>query len=112
MSAEARFALRDNPPAEFIEELRRRFPVEREIDWYEYQLTVSFRDLSDGRKVYEATAVATGGAASIAGAMPYLARAVFADFPGLSGVTRRVEVPREAVAAETPEREQAAQPAR
>lgn len=87
-------------------------PVEREIAWYEYQLTVSFRDLSDGRKVYEATAVATGGAASIAGAMPYLARAVFADFPGLSGVTRRVEVPREAVAAETPEREQAAQPAR
>ncbi|MCB1477240.1 MAG: phosphotransferase family protein [Rhodobiaceae bacterium] len=30
--AEARFALRDNPPPEFIEEMRRRFPVEREVD--------------------------------------------------------------------------------
>ncbi|MCM5572322.1 DUF4136 domain-containing protein [Burkholderiaceae bacterium FT117] len=74
------------------------YAVERDVSWYEYRLRVEIRDLgAGGRKVYEATAVAAGGAPSIAGAMPYLARAVFADFPGLSGVTRRVEVPREAV---------------
>lgn len=73
------------------------YAFERDLVWYEYRLTVNFRDLAaGGRKVYEASAVSGGGAPSIAGAMPYLARAVFADFPGLSGVTRRVEVPREA----------------
>lgn len=75
------------------------YAVERDIAWYEYRLSVNFRDLAaGGRKVYEATVVTSGGAPSIAGAMPYLARALFADFPGLSGVTRRVEVPREAIA--------------
>lgn len=75
------------------------YAVERDVTWYEYRLSITIRDLAaGGRKVYEANAVASGSAPSIAGAMPYLARAVFADFPGLSGVPRRVEVPLEAVA--------------
>jgi len=73
------------------------YAVDRDVTWYEYRLSITIRDLAaGGRKVYEANAVASGSAPSIAGAMPYLARAVFADFPGLSGVPRRVEVPREA----------------
>lgn len=73
--------------------------IERELSWYEYRLSVEFRDLAAaGRKVYEGTAVAAGDAPTIAAAMPYLARAVFADFPGRSGVPRRVEIPRDAVA--------------
>jgi len=78
--------------------------IEREVSWYEYRLAVSFSDLAaDGRKVYEATAVASGSVPSVVAAMPYLARAIFDDFPGLSGVPRRVEIPRDAVARPVPE---------
>jgi hypothetical protein len=72
--------------------------IDRELSWYEYRFSVEFHDLAaGGRKVYEASAVAAGSSPTIAAAMPYLARAVFTDFPGRSGVPRRVDIARDAV---------------
>lgn len=74
------------------------YAVERAESWYEYRLMIQIADLAAGaRNVYEANAVTGGVSPSIADAMPYLVHAVFADFPGRSGVTRHVEVPREAI---------------
>lgn len=74
------------------------YAVERAESWYEYRLSIQIADAAaGGRNVYEANAVTGGISPSIADAMPYLVHAVFADFPGRSGVTRHVEVPREAV---------------
>lgn len=75
------------------------YAVERQEPWFEYQLHLDMRDLAaGGRTVYEGRAVTYGSSPSIAGAMPYLMRSLFADFPGRSGIARRVEVPRDAVA--------------
>jgi hypothetical protein len=75
------------------------YAVERAESWYEYRLSVEIGDLAaGGRNVYEASAVTGGISPSIADAMPYLVRSVFTDFPGRSGVTRHVQVPRDAVA--------------
>jgi hypothetical protein len=74
------------------------YAVERQQTWYGYRLELVITDLAQaGKRVFEATAVTGGTTESIAPAMPYLARSVFADFPGLSGLTRRVEVPENAV---------------
>src|SRR5690606_16033953 len=62
------------------------YGVEREFVWYEYRLSIEFRDLATGRKVFEAKAATLGDSPSIASAMPFLLRSVLADFPGLSGV--------------------------
>ncbi|NLD69951.1 MAG: DUF4136 domain-containing protein [Limnobacter sp.] len=75
------------------------YGVEREFVWYEYRLSIEFRDLATGRKVFEAKAATLGDSPSIASAMPFLLRSVLADFPGLSGVSRRVEIPVSAVPA-------------
>jgi hypothetical protein len=61
---------------------------------HDYSLSINFRDLADaGRRVYEAQVVSSGTQPSIVSAMPYLIRSIFVDFPGLSGVPRRVELP-------------------
>jgi hypothetical protein len=79
------------------------YAVERQQTWYGYRLELVITDLAAaGKRVFEATAVTGGSTESIAPAMPYLARSVFADFPGRSGLTRRVEVPVEAVAPVNP----------
>ncbi len=63
---------------------------------HDYRLSISFRDLAaEGRRVYEAEVVASGGHPSIVSAMPYLVRSIFVDFPGASDIPRRVELPRE-----------------
>lgn len=71
-------------------------PVAYDRAWHEYRLRMEIEDLSarPPRRVYEGTAVSDGLEASTpAEVLPLLARAVLGDFPGPSGVTRRVEVP-------------------
>jgi hypothetical protein len=46
-----------------------------------------------GARIFEGTVVSEGESASIAPVMPALVRALFSDFPGPSGVSRRVQVP-------------------
>lgn len=72
------------------------YPVEYDRAWYEYRLRIEIDDLAarPPRRVYEGTAVSDGvDSANPAEVLPPLARAILGDFPGPSGVTRRVEVP-------------------
>lgn len=71
------------------------YPVERSRVWYEYRLRIEIEDLAARpvRRVYEGTAVSDGLDPAPADVLPLLARAILGDFPGPSGVTRRVEVP-------------------
>jgi len=72
------------------------YPVEYDRAWYEYRLRIEIDDLAarPPHRVYEGTAVSDGvDSANPAEVLPLLARAILGDFPGPSGVTRRVEVP-------------------
>ena len=46
-----------------------------------------------GRRYYEGRVESTGETGSLPAVMPYLIRALFSDFPGNNGQTRRVDVP-------------------
>ncbi len=48
-----------------------------------------------GKRYYEGRVENTGDSAALPKVMPYLIRALFTDFPGNSGQTRRIDVPRE-----------------
>ena len=62
---------------------------------YERRLSLTMRDLAaqPPRRVYEATAVNAGLSPDMTSALPYMVRALLADFPGQSGTTRWVDVP-------------------
>ncbi len=45
-----------------------------------------------GKRYYEGRAETSGGSDSLPQAMPVLIRALFTDFPGNDGQTRRVDV--------------------
>lgn len=56
------------------------------IDLYKNTLTVTIRDRADhDREVYRATAVSLSQSDNLTAIMPYLARAVFDQFPGRNG---------------------------
>ena len=71
------------------------YPVEQSRVWYEYRLRIEIDDLAarPTRRVYEGTAISDGLDSASGDVLPLLARAILGDFPGPSGVTRRVEVP-------------------
>lgn len=56
------------------------------------QLRITLARASDGKKLYDTTVVSEGRNGSLAAVMPYMVRSAFADFPGQSGVPRRVEL--------------------
>jgi len=62
---------------------------------YERRLSLTMKDLAaqPPRRVYEATAINTGLSPDMTSALPYMVRALLADFPGQSGSTRWVDVP-------------------
>jgi hypothetical protein len=49
-------------------------------------------DMATGKKLYETTVVSEGTNSSLAAVMPFMVRSAFTDFPGPSGVPRRVEL--------------------
>jgi hypothetical protein len=69
--------------------------VERRVSSYQVftrQLRVVLSRVTDGKKLHEVRVISEGSNGSLPTVMPYLVRAAFADFPGKSGVPRRVEL--------------------
>jgi len=69
--------------------------VEQRVSQYQLftrQLKIVLAQMSSGKKLYETTVVSEGSNGSLAAVMPYLVRSAFTDFPGPSGVPRRVEL--------------------
>ena len=56
------------------------------------QLNVRIARASDAKQLYDVTVVSEGRMNSLAKVMPYLIQSAFTDFPGQSGVPRRVEL--------------------
>src|SRR5690606_39438187 len=68
------------------------YPRDIPVTVYSNALTVIIKDNSNNQaEVYRSTAVHKGGSDDLIGVMPYLARAVFDDFPGINGQTREVK---------------------
>jgi hypothetical protein len=59
------------------------------------RLHIAIARYADERRLYEATVVNEGREGALASVMPYLVRSAFVDFPGRSGLTRRVELRRD-----------------
>ena len=69
--------------------------VEQRVSQYQLfnrQLRVSLTRLSDNKRLFETTVVSEGTNGSLAAVMPYMVRSAFAEFPGTSGVPRRIEL--------------------
>jgi hypothetical protein len=69
--------------------------VERREENYQVftrQFRFTLAQTNDGKKVYDVTVVNEGTRGSLAGVMPFMVRAAFADFPGKSGVPHVVEM--------------------
>lgn len=69
--------------------------VEQRVSQYQLfnrQLRVSLSRMSDSKKLFETTVVSEGTNGSLATVMPYMVRSAFTEFPGKSGVPRRIEL--------------------
>lgn len=56
------------------------------------QLKIVIAQAADSRKLYDVTVSSEGVNTALAAVMPYMVRSAFADFPGKSGVPRRIEL--------------------
>uniref|UniRef100_UPI003342C423 DUF4136 domain-containing protein n=1 Tax=Castellaniella defragrans TaxID=75697 RepID=UPI003342C423 len=64
------------------------------VDLYQHSLTVTIQDRQhDNQEVYRATAVSIGRTDNLTAVMPYLARAIFDQFPGHNAQVIDVEYP-------------------
>ena len=59
---------------------------------YTRRLNIKLTQSSDKRNLFDVTVVSEGRNGNLAGVMPYLVRSAFSDFPGTSGVPRRIEL--------------------
>jgi hypothetical protein len=69
--------------------------VEQRMSQYQLfnrQLRISLSRMTDSKKLFETTVVSEGTNGTLATIMPYLVRSAFAEFPGKSGVPRRIEL--------------------
>lgn len=69
--------------------------VEQRVAQYQVftrQLRIALSRFPEGKKLYETTVISEGRNPSLAAVMPYMVRSAFTDFPGKSGVPRRVEL--------------------
>jgi hypothetical protein len=56
------------------------------------QLKIMMAQAADSKTLYDVTVDSEGTIGSLAAVMPYMVRSAFSDFPGQSGVPRRVEL--------------------
>ncbi|MES2538872.1 MAG: DUF4136 domain-containing protein [Pseudomonadota bacterium] len=56
------------------------------------QLKIAIARTLDSKRLYEVTVFSEGTNGSLAALMPYMVRSAFIDFPGKSGVPRRIEL--------------------
>ena len=70
-------------------------PITRETtrQVWRRELHVDIREPAAGLKVYEGKVVSEGSTDQLNPVMPYLVRALFSQFPGGNGQTRRVDLP-------------------
>jgi len=69
--------------------------VQQRVSQYQLfnrQLRISLARLTDSKKLFETTVVSEGTNGTLATIMPYMVRSAFAEFPGKSGVPRRIEL--------------------
>ncbi|HEY0420051.1 MAG TPA: DUF4136 domain-containing protein [Acetobacteraceae bacterium] len=72
-------------------------PVERQFLVYGRELKIALVRSADKRSLYQVTVHSEGGNPLLAAVMPAMIRSAFADFPGMSGVPRVVEMKLDAV---------------
>lgn len=65
---------------------------ESNYEIYTRTLHILIARMSDGKNLYDTTVVSEGRNGLLPTIMPYLVRSAFADFPGKSGVSHRVEL--------------------
>lgn len=65
---------------------------EHQYQVFQRQLDILITRNKDGKKLYEVSVGSNGGNGSLAFAMPYMIRSAFSEFPGKSGVPRRVSI--------------------
>jgi len=56
------------------------------------RLNITLAQASDNRNLFDVTVVSEGRNGNLAGVMPYMVKSAFTDFPGPSGVPRRIEL--------------------
>ncbi len=71
------------PPTEF---------VDSSYQVFSRQLKVTIAQAPAGKKLFDVTVSSEGTNGVLASVMPYLVRSAFLDFPGTSGVPRRIEL--------------------
>jgi len=59
---------------------------------YSRELRLQMMQSTDAKKLYDVTVHSQGGISSLPAVMPYMVQSAFADFPGTSGVPRRIEI--------------------
>lgn len=66
----------------------------REVQYqvFNRELNILITQIRDGKKLYDVTVDSDGGNGSLAFAMPYMVKSAFSEFPGRSGVPRRVKL--------------------
>ncbi|WP_028310032.1 DUF4136 domain-containing protein [Derxia gummosa] len=77
-------------------------PITREVRQTLWRREMQLNIREAGAKVWEGRAVSDGRTEQFSVVAPYLARALFDDFPGVSGRTRTVEMPMDAQPASLP----------
>jgi hypothetical protein len=65
---------------------------ERQYQVFQRQLDILITQNKDGKKLFDVSVGSNGGNGSLAFAMPYMVRSAFSEFPGKSGVPRRVNI--------------------
>lgn len=67
-------------------------PRESQYVLYTRRLNITIARAADKRNLFDVTVVSEGRNGNLASVMPYLVKSAFADFPGPSGVPRRIEL--------------------
>lgn len=65
---------------------------EAQYEVFKRELNVQITQVRDGKKLYDVSVDSDGGNGSLAFAMPYMVKSAFEDFPGRSGIPRRVKL--------------------
>ncbi len=68
-------------------------PREFQYVLYTRRLNIKLIQASDNRDLFDVNVVSEGRNGNLASVMPYLVQSAFKDFPGTSGVPRRIELP-------------------
>ena len=66
--------------------------VENTYQIHTRRLKIAIAQQPSGKKLFDVTVVSEGTEATLAAVMPYMVRSAFTDFPGTSGVPRRIDL--------------------